>query len=180
MNENSYQELENKDYFDRVTLAYGDLLKAKAYCEALLNLDAGVSFSTQRYIYEALCVALVVSYGRVFHSSKTVNEFTNENVSNRFGRLKRKIIESMNVNSVTLHHRIMEKRDKVFAHSDASSRNYKHYSNSQLAVGRNPFYPYDHEEIQQVFELVETLVEAIGAEQSRVGSYTFDKNIFGM
>ena len=57
--------------------------------------------------------------------------------------------------------------------SDGISRNYKHYNNLALAFGRNPFYPFEHEEIKDVLLLINNLINLIGDEQSKVGNFTF-------
>ncbi|MBP7783486.1 MAG: hypothetical protein KA040_00150 [Aliarcobacter sp.] len=160
-------------YYDRITMAFDDLLKCKRYSELMLKLPIGKSFSNERIIYEALFMSLVISYGRVFTTSNTVEKNYKDIISNKFGSFRDKMIKKQELRFEKLHKRILELRDTTIAHSDGISRNYKHYNNLALAFGRNPFYPFEHEEIKDVLLLINNLINLIGDEQSKVGNFTF-------
>lgn len=144
----------------------------------MLELPIGVAFSDERTVYEALFVALVVSYGRVFMSSNTTDKQYKDSVSNSYGTFRAEVIKSLEVSLQKQHERIMQKRHTAIAHSDAISRNYKHYNNSPLGIGCNPYYPYEHDEVEKVLELVEILIGAVGAQQSAIGKIAFEKPLF--
>lgn len=165
-------------YFDRITMALDDLLRCRRYCERMLNLPIGRSFSDDRTIYEALFVAFIVSYGRVFTTSNTVNKNFKEAVSNDFGLFRANFIFKQEDLYQKLHTRIIEKRDTAIAHSDGKSRNYQHFSDSPLSISRNPYQPYDYEEITMALGLVNALMDEIGQEQSRVGRLAFKNKLF--
>ena len=176
-----YKIMSNEQhYYDRLTMALGDLLQSQSYCNQMLKLPIGKSFTEERTIYEALFVALIVSYGRIFASSNTTIEKFKSPVSQKFGDFRSKIINNQEKKFIKLHERIIKQRDTSIAHSDASSYNYDHYSNSPLAVGRNPFYPYEHTEVKMILELVEILISAVGNEQSNIGSEVFENPLFNI
>jgi len=164
----------DKHYHDRLTMALDDLLMCRRYCEKMLKLPVGDAFSEDRTIYEALFVALVVSYGRVFTTSNTTEKEYKAAVSNEFGHFRVKVIENQEHKLIKLHGRLLNKRDTAIAHSDANSRNYQHYSNSPLGVGHNPYHPYDHEEVSWALELIEALISAVSEEQTKIGVITFE------
>ncbi len=168
----------DKHYHDRLTIALDDLLRCRRYCEKMLKLPIGESFSEERTIYEALFVALIVSYGRVFASSNTAEKEYKAEVSNEFGNLRENVIKNQEYKLIKLHERLINKRDTTVAHSDANSRNYQHYTNSTLGVGRNPYYPYDHEEVRLTKELIEVVISAVSQEQTRNGDIAFEKTLF--
>jgi hypothetical protein len=168
----------NRYYFDRVTMALDDLLRCRRYCEQMLNLPVGKSFSDERTIYEALFVAFIVSYGRVFTTSNTVDKTFKEAVSNDFGQFRAELISKQGDQYQKLHKRIIEKRDTAIAHSDGSGRNYQHFGDSPLAIGRNPYQPYEHDEVAVALRLVNALIDDIGSEQSNVGKSEFKNQIF--
>ena len=166
-------------YYDRITMALDDLLRCRRYSEVMLNLDIGKSFSEERTIYESLFVAFVVSYGRVFTTSKTVNKELHKSVSDDFGNFRKAILKTQETYLQKLHERIIDKRDTAIAHSDGNSRNYEHYGDTPLAVGNNPYFPYKHDEVKIILVLVNNLISQIGDEQTRVGKLAFSKSFFG-
>ncbi|MNF71591.1 hypothetical protein D3C84_535440 [compost metagenome] len=166
-------------YYDRITMALDDLLRCKKYCEVMLENPFGKPFSKDRTIYEALFVAFVVSYGRVFNKSNTVDGEFKKSVNNDFGDFNLSIIKMQEDNLQKLHDRIVDKRNTAIAHSDGHSRNYQHYGDTPLAIGRNPYIPYELEEVQVILLLVNNLLILIGDEQSRVGQLAFNKSTFG-
>ena len=168
----------NRHYYDRLTMALDDLLRCKRYCEMMLKLPIGKAFSEERTLYESLFVAFIVSYGRLFTTSNTVDPSFKSEVSNEFGSFRIGVINKQEAKLQKLHKRIMDKRNSAIAHSDANSRNYQHYSNSLLATGRNPDFPYEHEEVAWSLELVGILIDSVGNEQSRIGSCAFDNTLF--
>lgn len=151
-------------------MALDDLLRCKRYCGAMLELPTGVAFSRERTVYEALFVAFVVSYSRCFCTSNTTNEGHKEKVSNKFGALRHRVLTSLGKPEAQLHQRILDLRNNAIAHSDASAHNHKHYGNSPISISRNPFYPYDHDEVALALALTEKLLSAIGQEQQKVGT----------
>lgn len=165
-------------YFDRITMSLDDLLRCQRYCEQMLNLPVGKPFSDERTIYEALFVAFIVSYGRVFTTSNTVDNTYKEVVSNKFGQFRTTLISKQEELHQKLHKRIIEKRDTAIAHSDGKARNYQHFGDSPLATCRNPYQPYEHDEIMNILNLVSALIVDIGQEQSLVGKLTFKNKIF--
>ncbi|GAA4892527.1 hypothetical protein [Ferrimonas pelagia] len=167
-------------YHDRITMALDDLLRCQSYCRMMLKNPMGESFSDERVVYESLFVAFIISYGRVFNSSNTVDDSFRGEVSNKFGEFRASIIRKQDSRLQKLHERIKTKRNTAIAHSDAVSRNYQHYTNSPLAIGRNPYYPYDHEEVQWALELTSNLIVLVGEEQSRIGKIAFERDLFGM
>lgn len=148
-------------YHSRLTMALDDLFMCQRYCQMMLELPLGKGFSEERTVYEALFVAFIVSYGRVFCSSRTINREFDVEISNKFGKFRSNIIEKLEGQMLSLHRRIMEKRDTTIAHSDAISRNYQYYEGATILVGRAAYYPYDHEEIQKCLELICLLSNAI-------------------
>lgn len=166
-------------YYDRITTALDDLLRCRRYCEAMLKLPVGVPFSEERTVYEALFVAFIVSYCRTFNASNTVDNEFKELVSGDFGKFRKAIIERQENSLQMLHERIVKKRDTAIAHSDGNSRDFRHYGNTSLAIGRNPYVPYDHEEVDAAMLLVDSLISEIGSEQCRVGKLAFKDSIFG-
>tara|TARA_B110000438_G_scaffold296803_1_gene342063 strand:+ start:804 stop:1328 length:525 start_codon:yes stop_codon:yes gene_type:complete len=168
----------DKHYHSRLTMALDDLLKCRSYARKMLKLSIGVPFTDERTIYEALFVALIVSYGRVFMSSNTTEKEFKDVVSNSFGTFRSKIINDLDRNSQKFHERLMKKRHTAIAHSDASSRNYQHYNDSPLGIGRNPYYPYEHDEVKQVLELVENLIGEVGNKQSEIAKVAFKNPLF--
>lgn len=159
-------------------MALDDLLRCRRYCERMLHLPIGKSFSDDRTFYEALFVAFVVSYGRVFTTSNTVEKTFKEAVSNDFGQFRASLISKQEDIYQKLHKRIVEKRDTAIAHYDGNARNYQHFGDSPLATGRNPYQPYEHDEITMILRLVNALIDEIGQEQSRVGGAEFENQIF--
>ncbi|WP_188957742.1 hypothetical protein [Shewanella ulleungensis] len=159
-------------------MALDDLLRCRRYCEMMLKLPIGKAFTNERTIYESLFVSFVVSYGRVFTTSNTVDRSFKESVSNDFGQFRQTMIKKQDTVLEKFHKRIIEKRDTSIAHSDGKSRNYQHYGDSPLPCGSNPFYPYEHTEIEQAIKLVNNLISMVGDEQIRVGKVAFSKTIF--
>lgn len=172
------QKASNQHYYNRLSMALEDISSCQRYCEIMLELSAGEAFSDKRMIYEALFVSFVVSYGRVFSTSKALESNSAQKASNQFGKFRANLIEMLEGRFKRLHNRIMDKRDTTVAHSDVSSRDYQYYSDYPIGVGRNPYYPYDHEEVGWAIEWVEILRSKIGDEQSRVGVFLFSKQIF--
>ncbi|MGH8497254.1 MAG: hypothetical protein ACRERV_00340 [Methylococcales bacterium] len=160
-------------YHDRLTMALDDLSRCRRYCQMMLKLPLGQSFSEERIVYESLFVAFIVSYGRVFTTSNTVDQIYKAEVSNDFGNFRADMVSKQMQQHQKLHTRILEKRHTAIAHSDAKSRNYQHYSDSPLGVGRNPYYPYDHDEVSWALELTNNLIGLVGDEQTRIGKVTF-------
>jgi hypothetical protein len=160
-------------------MAFDDLLRAQKYSKKMLEIEQGKPFSDERIIFEALSISLVISYGRVFTTSNTINnEFKNE-ISQKFGNFRNKIIKKLKPDLKSQHYRLLTERDSSIAHSDAKSRNYKYYNNTPMPFGRNPFYPKDKLEIENILKIIEILIDEIGEEQAKVGKYTFEKDIFG-
>jgi hypothetical protein len=159
-------------------MALDDLLKCRFYARKMLELPIGEAFSGERTVYEALFVALIVSYGRVFMSSNTTEKQYKDLVSNSYGTFRTEVIKNLDEGLQKLHERIMQKRHTAIAHSDAISRNYQHYNDSPLGYGRNPYYPYEHDEVEKVLELVEILISEVGAKQSAIANVAFENPLF--
>ena len=166
-------------YYDRVTMALDDLSRSQRYCNLMLKLPLGKSFSEERTLYESLFVAFIVSYGRVFTTSNTVDIQFKKSVSNDFGNYRDSVLKKQENYLQILHKRIITERDTAIAHSDGNSRNYQHYGDTPLAIGRNPYFPYKHDEVETVLALVNNLISQIGDEQTRVGKLAFSKSFFG-
>ncbi|RBO79554.1 hypothetical protein [Marinomonas aquiplantarum] len=166
-------------YYDRITMALDDLLQCKRYCEAMLKLPLGKSFSEERTIYESLYVAFIVSYGRVFTTSNPIAKEFKEPVSHEFGNFRSSMLKTQVDNLRKFHERIIDKRNTAVAHSDGNSRNYQHYGDTALPTGRNPYFPYKHEEVEMALLLVNNLISLVGEEQSKVGGREFSKPLFG-
>ena len=169
----------NHYYYHRITMALDDLLRCHSYCEMMLKLPTGKSFSDERVVYEALYVALIVSYGRVFTRSDTVDKQHSNSIKNQYKTLIGSVIDSLDDICKAMHHNIIELRHTAIAHSDARSRNLKNYADSPLTVGRNPYVPYDDESVQGILNLISIFISRIGDEQNKVASVTFSKNLFG-
>ena len=165
-------------YYDRVTMALDDLFRCRRYCELMLMLPLGKAFSEDRTAYEALFVAFIVSHGRVFSTSNTVDLEFKETVSQSFGDFRAKLMKAQEDCLQKLHDRILDKRNQAIAHSDGESRNYHHHNDSPLAAGRNPYFPYEHEEVEQALVLVNNLASQVGEEQQTVGKYAFSRALF--
>lgn len=168
----------DKHYHSRLTMAFDDLLRCRSYARKMLELPIGESFTDERTIYEALFVALIVSYGRVFMSSNTTEKKFKDVVSNSFGTFRSQVVKDLDKNSQKFHERLMEKRHTAIAHSDASSRNYQHYNDSPLGIGGNPYYPYEHDEVEQVMLLIENLISEVGNKQNEVAKVAFKNSLF--
>ena len=168
----------DKHYHSRLSMALDDLLRCRFYSRKMLKLPIGESFTEERTVYEALFVALIVSYGRVFTSSNTTDNEFKSVVSNSFGEFRAQAIKGLDVALQKLHERIMQKRHTAIAHSDASSRNYQHYNESPLGIGRNPYYPYEHDEVEKVLKLVEIMISEIGSKQSDIAKVAFKNPLF--
>lgn len=168
----------DKHYHTRLTMALDDLLRCRFYARKMLKLPIGESFTEERTVYEALFVALIVSYGRVFTSSNTIDKEFKSHVSNSFGEFRSKAIKDLDLSLQKLHEHLIQKRHTAIAHSDASSRNYQHYNDSPLGFGRNPYYPYEHDEVEKVLELVEILISEIGSKQSDIAKVAFKNPLF--
>lgn len=168
----------DKHYYSRLSMALDDLLRCESYGQKMLKLPIGQSFTDERTIYEALFVALIVSYGRVFTVSNTTDEDFKCAVSNYFGSFRAKTIKDLDASFQNLHDRLMKKRHTSIAHSDAVSRNYQYYSDTPLGIGRNPYHPYDHDEIGEVLELVEIMIVEVGRKQSDIAKVAFKKPLF--
>lgn len=168
----------NKHLHSRLTMALDDLLMCKSYALKMLELPIGKAFSEERTVYEALFVALIVSYGRVFQSSRTTDEKFMDVVSNSFGEFRSNLIKNLEVNEQSLHHRLIDKRDTAIAHSDASSRNYQYYNDSPIGIGHNSYYPFEHEEVRSVLALVERMISEVGSRQSKNAKTTFKNQLF--
>lgn len=164
-------------YHSRLSMALDDLLRCKAYGQQMLKLPIGESFSAERTIYESLFVALIVSYGRTFTSSKTTNESYKNIVSNQFGNFRAQVIDDLDINYRNLHNRIMEKRHTAIAHSDASSRNYQHFGDGIIVIGRNPYYPYEHDEVEKTLELLDILIDKVATKQIEINGFIFINNL---
>lgn len=169
---------EEKHYYGRVTMALDDLLKAKRYAEQMLTLPKGAPYTSEGTIHEALHVALIISYARVFTASYTVDEQYNKSVKERFKKLQEEMISDLSKRHLLFHERLIEKRHSAIAHSDAKSRNYQYYNDSALAVGRNPYVAYDIDEIKIALQLIGQFIVVVGEEQSMVGNSAFDKPVF--
>lgn len=168
----------DKHYHSRLTMALDDLLRCRSYARKMLNLPIGESFNEERTVYEALFVALIVSYGRVFTSSNTTDNEFKIVVSNSFGEFRDQAIKGLDVNLQELHERLMKKRHTAIAHSDASSRNYQHYNESPLGFGRNPYFPYEHDEVEKVLKLVDIMISEVGYKQSEIAKVAFKNPLF--
>jgi hypothetical protein len=166
-------------YHDRITMALDDLHRCRQYCQIMLRLPSGEAFSNERTVYEALFVAFIISYGRVFTKSYTVDPTYKVEVSSDYRRFTANLVAEQEPKQKALHDRIMEKRHTAIAHSDAQSRNYQHYTDSPLAIGRNPYFPYDHEEVSWALELTNKLINVFFEEQARVEKKAFTKTLFG-
>ena len=77
-----------------------------------------------------------------------------------------------------LHKRIMQKRNAAIAHSDGTSRNYQHCNDSPLGYGRNPYFPYEHDQVEDVLVLIEALISDVRAIQTEVTSCAFKNPLF--
>lgn len=168
---------ENRYYYDRLTMALDDLLRAKRYAEAMLDMSQGRPFTKERTIYEALFVSFIVSYSRVFTSSNTVDETHKSAVSNKFGTFRASFLKSLTSEQQKFHGRIIEKRQTTMAHSDGISRNYQHYGDTPLAIGHNPFVPYEHSEVEIALGLVNFLISQVGSEQNKTGEAAFPNSL---
>ncbi|EGQ9892855.1 hypothetical protein NRI80_003451 [Vibrio cholerae] len=168
---------QEQHYHSRLSMALDDLLRCKAYCQQMLKLPIGESFSSERTVYEALFVSLIVSYGRVFTSSETTEKEHKGVVSNLFGEFRASVVKALEPKYQKLHTRIMDKRHTAIAHSDANARNYQHYNDSVIGIGRNPYYPYEHDEVRQVIILVESLISEIAVKQTEIGKVAFKNHI---
>lgn len=158
--------MNKKDHYDsRLSMALDDLSMCQRYCQMMLKLPPGRGFSEERTVYEALLIAFIISYGRVFCSSKTINGEFDTEISNKFGKFRSDMLEKLEWKMFFLHRRIMEKRHTAVAHSDAISRNYQYYKDTVIAIGRIPYYPYDHKEVQECLELVCLLSNVISDER---------------
>ncbi|MFT5808553.1 MAG: hypothetical protein ACI9LG_002870 [Moritella dasanensis] len=166
----------HQKYHDRLTSALDDLLRCKRYCEVMLELPIGDSFSKERTIYEGLHVASIITYGRIF---TTANTEYKQDISNKFGKLRERVLKSLCENESKFHRRIITKRDTNIAHSDANSRNIKHYNNSSLPTSSNPYYPLEHSDVIMLLNILSEFISSIGQEQARVGSYAFENDCFG-
>lgn len=161
-------------------MALDDLVRAKRYANKMLEIEEGKAFSEERIIYEALSLALVISYGRVFNKSNTIDNKFKEKVSQSFGDFRCKVISSLSIELQNLNKRLKNERDSSVAHSDAKARNYMHPNNSQLSFGRNPYYPKEKDEVKNIVLIIETLIHEIGNEQSQIKKRTFKNDVFGI
>lgn len=165
---------QSRYYHDRITMALDDLLRCQSYCEMMLKLPIGEVFSNERTLYESLFVSSIVTYGRVLTTSNTVEKVYKASVSNDFGKFRQGMLQKQNADLVKFHDRIIEKRDTAIAHSDAKSRDYRHYGDSPVSLGSNPYYPSEHSEVMQVIELVNNFIVLVSYEQVRVGEIAFN------
>jgi len=110
-----------KKQIKRILISREDILEAAVCAHQLLKhqyykpdyLDRGDEFeNTDEYInMKALTTTLVVAYSRPF----TRNEGDNSAIST----LPEKILKSFNSSEIDLHKKILNLRNKAFAHSDA-------------------------------------------------------------
>ena len=164
-------------YFGRLTLALDDIIWAEKNCAELIAVNPGAPFSTQRTVAVALTTALVVSYGRIFESSRTARPEEEVAVANAFGELKGKVIREYQRRSLnSTHIRMIDLRNKVFAHSDASKRNYSFTSTIGIPYGRNPMTPLHIAELGQVQSILQVVGSKVGAEQNRVRRKLFPES----
>lgn len=168
----------DKHYHSRLSMALDDLLRCRSYARRMLNLPIGQSFTEERTVYEALFVALIVSYGRVFMSSNTTDAEFKDVVSNSFGELRAEALRNVDDKYQKLHKRIMQKRNTAIAHSDGASRNYQYYNDSPLGYGHNPYFPYEHDEVKDILVLIESLISEIGSKQTEVANKAFTNPLF--
>ncbi|EOZ5531425.1 hypothetical protein ACQSNA_003386 [Vibrio metschnikovii] len=160
-------------YYHRVTMALDDLIRCRSYCNKMLTLPIGQAFSDERTIYEALYISLIISYGRVFTKSNAVEKGFNPIVKNEFDGFLNQFFEEQTRIFQDVHKHVMTKRHTAIAHSDANSRNYRHYNDSPVPFGDNPYYPFEHEYVSLVLKSVNKLISSLSEEQSRVQGMLF-------
>lgn len=110
--------------------------------------------------------AAVVSYGRVFNKSFPENKDHAQFVKFQYEQVVWKFNDRLSEPERSLHARMLAMRDQVFAHSDAQSRGWQFSRCSPIAVGRNPFYPMENDEVRGLIELTQHAVDVFSNELS--------------
>ncbi len=161
-----------------MSLAFEDIGRSQKYAKRLLVQPSGTLGSEDRLINEALCQATVVSYGRTFNKSFPENPSHAQFVRSEYEKVVQQFTDNLNDGELSLHARILAKRDQVFAHSDASSRGWRFTQTTEIAFGRNPFYPMEIEEVEGLLALTHKAVDQISATRSSWKKKLF-KDILG-
>jgi len=135
---------EKRHYFDRLSMALEDCYKCKEYCEQMLKTSESDGLYEDRIVREALFVALVVTYGRLFTKSKLLaaEDKVKYAVRVKYDTLINDFIEGLELPLKNVHKNLIGKRHVAIAHSDALSRDYKHEDMSMTVSGKNPYYPW--------------------------------------
>ncbi|WP_341218020.1 hypothetical protein [Neptunomonas phycophila] len=152
-------------YFQRLTIALDDLL----HCEKYISKFIEISKTNDDVLLEALYVAIVATYDRVFNTSKTASHTDHHvKVCDRFSRVVNGSIKSKSGELEKLHERLRVIRDKEVAHSDGTERAYNLISNGKVPFGRKTLVPFDVNEAKQLLEIVQDLIIVIGTKQSEI------------
>jgi hypothetical protein len=154
-------------YFQRLTIALDDLLHCEKYISKFIEISE--SESGDDVLLEALYVAIVATYGRVFNTSNTASHTDHHRiVCETFSKLAKKRMNSKSDGLKNLHKRLLVIRDKEVAHSDGTERAYNLISNGKVPFGRKTLVPFDVNEAKQLLEIVQDLIIVIGTKQSEI------------
>ena len=132
-------ETEDKKMYGKLDSAMDDLLLARSYGEYILkkNWKAKPWIRGSIYLQQSAFVsAMVVAYGRVFTRSIGWPSLPNY------------FMDIYDADEYSLHHRIIEKRNKLYAHSDSEKFDVRPWkSELHSDIKKVPIYYVEHSDI---------------------------------
>lgn len=107
-----------------------------------------------KLVHSAFNTSLIVSYSRPFHKS---NDTAGQRVSLR-------VVQTvLSDDEIALHRRIVEKRDRVFAHSDAAAHEIDgfNYDGSTVQIYKYAFEPLTRDETRLLSTMIKKWIEYV-------------------
>lgn len=158
----------HKHYHMRLHLAFQDLLDCKDYAKVLLVKPKGDLGTEERIIFKALHTSLVVSYGRAFTRSDA--EKYNKETLKKFKVFIEKIYNKLSQKEQEEHDFLIAERNKIFAHSNASSFNFRtHKLIDKISyIGNDVFYGYPDAKIKNLLKITDYFISELSKEKSKI------------
>ena len=149
---------------ERLSITDGDLFQARQYASSLLKHGTSIrETAEERVVQLALTTALVVAYGRPFSGNKDKSR-KNEPKPDW-------LTELFSADELRLHARMLERRHKVFAHSDAGAFDVTVYTSGEasIPISRNPHIALEDAELIAVVSLIDKMSDRVRQLKGKLG-----------
>jgi hypothetical protein len=114
-----------------------------------------------KLVHKAFNTSLIISYSRPFKGS---NELSGKHKSS----LERYTDKVLNEDEAKLHKKVIDKRDKAYGHSDASSHLFIGLDYNKLSIKKYPFMPLRKPETEDLKIMIEKWIAHLKKERSKL------------